>query len=118
MTPHATSLSPDPAHICTVKAAAFDHDSGGLGDLESLFRLVIVRHGRLKRLIEMRAPEIIVRNERRMLRAAVDALLENDEIAATIGHFGIGAFANFLTYIAGAGIDISLIDRAAVPYAA
>ena len=100
------------AMLSIAHSSAFADATDDLNDLE------IVRHGRLKRLIEMRAPEIIVRNERRMLRAAVDALLENDEIAATIGHFGIGAFANFLTYIAGAGIDISLIDRAAVPYAA
>ncbi len=46
-------------------------------DLNDLYRRVINRNNRLKRLIEMRAPEVIVRNEKRMLQEAVDALLDN-----------------------------------------
>jgi len=46
-------------------------------DLNDLYRRVINRNNRLKRLIEMRAPEIIVRNEKRMLQEAVDALIDN-----------------------------------------
>ncbi|MDR0448985.1 MAG: DNA-directed RNA polymerase subunit beta' [Rickettsiales bacterium] len=46
-------------------------------DLNDLYRRVIIRNNRLKKLIEMRAPEIIVRNEKRMLQEAVDALFDN-----------------------------------------
>ena len=46
-------------------------------DLNDLYRRVINRNNRLKRLIELRAPEIIVRNEKRMLQEAVDALIDN-----------------------------------------
>ncbi len=46
-------------------------------DLNDLYRRVINRNNRLKRLIELNAPEIIVRNEKRMLQEAVDALLDN-----------------------------------------
>ncbi len=46
-------------------------------DLNDLYRRVINRNNRLKRLIELRAPEIIIRNEKRMLQEAVDALFDN-----------------------------------------
>ncbi|QWD62093.1 DNA-directed RNA polymerase subunit beta' [Polynucleobacter sp. MWH-UH25E] len=46
-------------------------------DLNDLYRRVINRNNRLKRLLELRAPEIIVRNEKRMLQEAVDSLLDN-----------------------------------------
>ncbi len=46
-------------------------------DLNDLYRRVINRNNRLKRLTELRAPEIIIRNERRMLQEAVDALIDN-----------------------------------------
>jgi len=46
-------------------------------DLNDLYRRVINRNNRLKRLLELNAPDIIVRNEKRMLQEAVDALLDN-----------------------------------------
>ena len=46
-------------------------------DLNDLYRRVINRNNRLKRLLELRAPDIIVRNEKRMLQESVDALLDN-----------------------------------------
>src|SRR6478735_670745 len=46
-------------------------------DLNDLYRRVINRNNRLKRLLELKAPEIIVRNEQRMLQEAVDSLLDN-----------------------------------------
>ena len=46
-------------------------------DLNDLYRRVINRNNRLKRLLELRAPDIIVRNEKRMLQEAVDSLLDN-----------------------------------------
>ena len=54
-------------------------DGGGFAtsDLNDLYRRVINRNNRLKRLLMLRAPEIIVRNEKRMLQEAVDALFDN-----------------------------------------
>ncbi len=46
-------------------------------DLNDLYRRVINRNNRLKRLLELQAPEIIIRNEKRMLQEAVDALIDN-----------------------------------------
>lgn len=46
-------------------------------DLNDLYRRVINRNNRLKKLIQLRAPDIIIRNEKRMLQEAVDALLDN-----------------------------------------
>lgn len=46
-------------------------------DLNDLYRRVIIRNNRLKKLMDLRAPEIIVRNEKRMLQEAVDALFDN-----------------------------------------
>ncbi len=46
-------------------------------DLNDLYRRVINRNNRLKRLLELDAPDIIVRNEKRMLQEAVDALIDN-----------------------------------------
>src|SRR5205807_7025220 len=46
-------------------------------DLNDLYRRVINRNNRLKRLMDLKAPEIIIRNEKRMLQEAVDALFDN-----------------------------------------
>ena len=46
-------------------------------DLNDLYRRVINRNNRLKRLIELNAPDIIIRNEKRMLQEAVDVLFDN-----------------------------------------
>src|SRR5471030_1603359 len=54
-----------------------DGGSFATSDLNDLYRRVINRNNRLKRLIELRAPDIIIRNEKRMLQEAVDALFDN-----------------------------------------
>jgi DNA-directed RNA polymerase subunit beta' len=46
-------------------------------DLNDLYRRVIIRNNRLKRCIEIKAPEVILRNEKRMLQEAVDSLFDN-----------------------------------------
>jgi DNA-directed RNA polymerase subunit beta' len=46
-------------------------------DLNDLYRRVIIRNNRLKRLMEIKAPEVILRNEKRMLQEAVDSLFDN-----------------------------------------
>ena len=53
-------------------------------DLNDLYRRVINRNNRLKRLLELSAPEIIIRNEKRMLQEAVDALFDNGKRGRTI----------------------------------
>jgi len=53
-------------------------------DLNDLYRRVINRNNRLKKLIELNAPEIIIRNEKRMLQEAVDALLDNGRHARPV----------------------------------
>jgi DNA-directed RNA polymerase subunit beta' len=53
-------------------------------DLNDLYRRVINRNNRLKKLIDMRAPEVILRNEKRMLQEAVDALFDNGRRAKAI----------------------------------
>src|SRR5688572_10817908 len=53
-------------------------------DLNDLYRRVINRNNRLKKLIELKAPDIIVRNEKRMLQEAVDALFDNGRRGRTI----------------------------------
>jgi len=53
-------------------------------DLNDLYRRVINRNNRLKRLIELGAPEIIIRNEKRMLQEAVDALIDNGRVGKAI----------------------------------
>ncbi len=56
---------------------ALDGGRFATSDLNDLYRRVINRNNRLKRLVELKAPEVIIRNEKRMLQEAVDALIEN-----------------------------------------
>ncbi len=53
-------------------------------DLNDLYRRVIIRNNRLKRLIEIKAPDVILRNEKRMLQEAVDSLFDNTRKASAI----------------------------------
>jgi DNA-directed RNA polymerase subunit beta' len=53
-------------------------------DLNDLYRRVIIRNNRLKRLIEIKAPEVILRNEKRMLQEAVDSLFDNSRKANAV----------------------------------
>ncbi len=65
-------LPPDLRPLVPLDAGRF-----ATSDLNDLYRRVINRNNRLKRLLELQAPDIIVRNEKRMLQEAVDALLDN-----------------------------------------
>ena len=53
-------------------------------DLNDLYRRVIIRNNRLKQLMEIKAPDVILRNEKRMLQEAVDALLDNGRVQAAV----------------------------------
>ena len=53
-------------------------------DLNDLYRRVIIRNNRLKRLIEIKAPEVILRNEKRLLQEAVDSLLDNSRKSSAV----------------------------------
>ena len=63
---------------------ALDGGKFAVSDLNDLYRRVINRNSRLKKLIELDAPEIIVRNEKRMLQEAVDALFDNGKTANAV----------------------------------
>ena len=53
-------------------------------DINDLYRRVIIRNNRLKKLIEIKAPEVILRNEKRMLQEAVDSLFDNSKKSAAV----------------------------------
>jgi DNA-directed RNA polymerase subunit beta' len=53
-------------------------------DLNDLYRRVLIRNNRLKRLIDIKAPEVILRNEKRMLQEAVDSLLDNSRKSSSV----------------------------------
>ena len=67
------------ARVAAGPASAGSLDGGrfATSDLNDLYRRVINRNSRLRRLLELKAPEIIARNEKRMLQEAVDSLLDN-----------------------------------------
>ena len=69
-------------------------------DLNDLYRRVVNRNDRLRRLIDLRAPKIILRNEKRMLRAAVEALFDDAEVTEIIAHIGVNILATYFNYIA------------------
>mmetsp|Transcript_4364 Transcript_4364/g.9875 ORF Transcript_4364/g.9875 Transcript_4364/m.9875 type:complete len:1440 (-) Transcript_4364:6978-11297(-) len=58
-------------------------------DLNDLYRRVIIRNNRLKRLLDIKAPEVILRNEKRMLQEAVDSLFDNSRRANAVAAEGI-----------------------------
>ena len=53
-------------------------------DLNDLYRRVVIRNNRLKQLMEIKAPDVILRNEKRMLQEAVDALLDNSRVQSAV----------------------------------
>jgi DNA-directed RNA polymerase subunit beta' len=79
MLTHIPVLPPDLRPLVPLDGGRF-----ATSDLNDLYRRVINRNNRLKRLIELNAPEIIIRNERRMLQEAVDALFDNGRRGKTI----------------------------------
>ncbi len=99
-------------------AGKFDRDVFGPAGFDDLYRLMINRNDRLKRLIELRAPEIIVRNEKRMLQEAVDALFDHGEIVGIIAHIGVNMFTTYFNHITGTEFDFPVIDTAAASHAA
>ena len=102
----------------TESAGRFDRDDFSSVDLNDVYRRVINRNNRLKRLYEMHAPEIVVRNEKRMLREAVDSLLGHGEIVEIIAHIGVDTFTNSFNHIAGAEIVFPVMNTATASHAA
>ncbi len=87
------------------------------GDLNALCQLVIARNNRLKHLVELRAPDIVVRNEKRMLQAAVEALFDDAEVVEILVA-GINVFLTYFNHIAGTDIDHPVVHTAATSHAA
>ena len=63
---------------------ALDGGRFATSDLNDLYRRVLIRNNRLKRLIEIKAPEVILRNEKRMLQEAVDSLFDNSRKSSAV----------------------------------
>ncbi|MBQ6725224.1 MAG: DNA-directed RNA polymerase subunit beta' [Bacteroidales bacterium] len=63
---------------------AIDGGRFATSDLNELYRRVIIRNNRLKKLMEIKAPEVIMRNEKRMLQEAVDSLFDNSRKASSV----------------------------------
>ena len=61
-----------------IRSMAADGGRFASSDLNELYRRVIARNNRLKKLLEIHTPDIVIRNEKRMLQEAVDALIDND----------------------------------------
>ena len=99
-------------------AGKSNRDVLGSADFDDLYRRVINRNDRLKRLIEMRAPEIIVRNERQMLQEAVAALFDHGEIVGIIAHIGVNMFTTYFNYITRTEFNFPVVDTAAASHAA
>ncbi len=106
------------ARFRTESAGKFDRDVFGSAGFDDLYRRVIDRSDRLRRLIELRAPEIIVRNERRMLQEAVDGLFDHGEIVEIIAHIGVNMFTTYFNNITRTEFNFPVVDTAAVSHAA
>jgi len=63
---------------------SLEEDQYATDDLNDLYRRVLIRNNRLQRLIDFKAPEVILRNERRMLQEAVDALFDNGAMSEPV----------------------------------
>ena len=72
-------LSPDLRPLVPLDGGRF-----AASDLNDLYRRVSIRNNRLKQLIEIKAPDVILRNEKRMLQEAVDALLDNSRVQSAV----------------------------------
>ncbi len=81
-------------------------------DLEEKYRRVINRRSRLEQLVEMRAPGIIVRNEKRMLKAAMDDLFDGTEVEAMHSRIGAGIVTNSFNFISGTEIESPAVNTA------
>ena len=87
-------------------------------DLNELYRRTINSKTRLSQLKIMCAPEILLRNERRILRGAIDDLLGNDEITQFIADVGADAFISSFNHIAGIQIGFPIAVTSAALRAA
>ena len=74
-------------------------------DLNDLYRRVINRNNRLKRLLDLKAPDIIVRNEKRMLQESVDALFDNGRRGRVITELVKGLLNLWLKCLRGNKVD-------------
>ncbi len=87
-------------------------------NLNDLYQRVVNSNRRLQLMGKMHAPDIVLRNENRVLRDAVYALLNNDEITQIISHIGTDAFITYFNHIAGTEIRFPIEVTATVSRAA
>ena len=86
---------------------------GSVPDLQEKYRRVINRRFRLERLVEMRAPGIVVRNEKRMLKAALDDLLDGPEVEEIESRIGAGSVTYRFNRISETEIESPAVNTAA-----
>ena len=86
--------------------------------LDRIYQQVITRDKRLKRLIDLRAPDIVVRSEKRLLQQAVDALFDEDEVLDAIALLGANHFILYFNHVAGTELEVSHAATAAASRAA
>lgn len=86
--------------------------------LNDLCHRVIHSDTRLRQLKQMHAPDVIVRNDNRVLQDAMIALLNNDEVTQIVDHVGTDAFVNYFNYIAGTEIRFPIAATASASLAA
>ena len=87
-------------------------------DLNDLYRRIINRNNRLKRLLELGAPDIIVRNEKRMLQEAVDALIDNGRRGRPVtgpGNRALKSLSDMLKGKSGRSVRTFLVNVLTIP---
>ena len=87
-------------------------------DLNELYQRTINSNNRLQKLRKMCAPDIVLRNETRILQDAVNDLLGDDEITQFIAHVGADAFIDYFNHIAGTRIRFPIAATPAASRAA
>ena len=103
----ASEITPNGKHILTTNL-----------ELEEKYQRVINRRRRLELLVEMRAPEIVVRNEKRMLRTALDDLFGDADAAEFVSPIGDGAITDHDNYMPGIEIETRSVNTAGVSLSA
>ncbi len=94
------------------------HRHGSVLELEEKYRRVINRRFRLEQLVEMRAPEIVVRNEKRMLKAALDDLLDEPEVGEIDSDTGAGIATDRFNRMSGTRFASPAVNTAGEPLGA
>ena len=81
-------------HLICVPLVPLEGGRFASSDLNDLYRRVLNRNIRLKRLIELEAPDVIIKNEKRMLQESIDALIDNGRRGQPVRGYPINVHLN------------------------